>query len=140
MKKFLTPLLATTFAFSAAALCAQENPSKPERPPQDPPAVQQQEAQPADTAAATVEGTITQIEDGRSFVVRDASNVDTVIFWDASTKLVGPETNTGTTTERSGQTTSSMSGLKVGDNVVVKTTEQGDKKVAASVQIVPKKS
>jgi len=140
MKKFLTGVSSAALVLAATVAVAQQNQPR-QNPPANPPQTDQAKPSDANANAGTFEGTITQIDQsGKSFVVRDVSGTDVTITWDQATRLMGSETSQGTTTDRSGQTSSSMSGLKVGDEVVVKTTDQGGKKVAAAVRVKPKKS
>ena len=128
MKRFLTPVLATVIALSAAALVAQQDNKRPTDPKDNP--------QTYDSAksAGMYEGTVSQIDQSASsFVLRDRSGKDVTIYWNSATRVMGPATQ-GTTSEPA------MSNLKSGDEVVVKTSTEGDKNVAASVQIRPKKS
>jgi hypothetical protein len=133
MKKLLMAVFSAALVLAAAVATAQQN--QPSTRPQSDP------SQTSSASAATLEGTVSQIDQsGRSFVVRDASGTETTVYWDQTTRLMSPEGSQGMTTERSGQTSSNMSNLKVGDDVVVKTTDQGGKKVAATVKVQPKKS
>jgi YD repeat-containing protein len=133
MKKFLMGVFSALLVLVATAAVAQQNqPANPPKPDQ---------VKGSNVNAGTFEGTVTQIDQsGRTFVVRETGGTDVTITWDQATRLTGSETTQGTATDRSGQASSNMSGLKVGDEVVVKTTDQDGKKVAASVQIRTKKS
>ncbi len=129
MKKFLTPVLASVFALSAAALVAQQDNKRPNDPRDNNP-------QTYDSAktAGTYEGTVSQIDaSGSSFVLRDRSGKEVTIYWNSATRVMGSSTQ-GTTTEPA------MSSLKVGDDVSVKASTDGSKNVATSVEIRPKKS
>ena len=126
MKRFLTPMLAAAVTLSAAALVAQQDNRKPNDPRANNP-------QTYDSAksAGTYEGTVSQIDpSGSSFVLRDRSGSEVTIAWDSATRLTGVEASRGT----------GLSALKVGDEVTVKTSTQGDKTVASMVQVRPKKS
>jgi Cu/Ag efflux protein CusF len=140
MRKFVTPLFAAAFALCAAAAFAQkpQEDKRPEAPPQSP---NQGTITGEAATAQPIRGTVSQIDQsGRSFVVRDQSGRDVTVYWDQTTRLMGPESSQGATSERSGQTSSSMSGLKVGDQVEVNATNQNGKSVASAVRVLPKKS
>jgi hypothetical protein len=132
MKKLLMTVLSAALVLAAAVATAQQNqPST--RPQADPHS--------STASSANVEGTVSQIDaTGRSFVVRDASGTETTVYFDQTTRLVAPEGNQGATTDRSGKTSSSISSLKVGDEVIVQTTDRDGKKFAATVKVQPKKS
>ncbi|HTO75022.1 MAG TPA: DUF5666 domain-containing protein [Thermoanaerobaculia bacterium] len=126
MKRFLTPILAAALTLSAAALVAQQDNRRPN-------SARDESPQTYDSArsAGTYEGTVSQIDSsGSSFVLRDRSGSEVTISWDQSTRLTGVEASQGT----------GLSALKVGDEVVVKTSAQGGKNVASMVQVRPKKS
>jgi hypothetical protein len=132
MKRIVTPILAVIFALFATVTVAQQDNSKPNQP---------DDKNQSTSSAGTLEGTVSQIDQsGKSFVLRDTSGKEVTIYWDQTTRLMGPEANQGSTSDRSGQTGSSMAGLKVGDEVTVNASTQGDKQVASSVQVRPKKS
>ena len=127
MKRFLTPMLAAALTLSAAALVAQQDSRRPN-------SARDENPQTYDSAksAGTFEGTVSQIDpSGSSFVLRDRSGSEVTVTWDSSTRLMGAEAS---------QAASGMSALKVGDEVVVKTSTQNGKTVASTVQIRPKKS
>ncbi len=129
MKRFLTPLLAAAVTLSAAALVAQQDNKRPNDPRGNNP-------QTYDSAksAGAYEGTVSQIDpSGSSFVLRDRSGKEVTIYWNSATHVMGSSTQ-GTTSEPA------MSNLKVGDSVSVKTSTDGSKTVATSVEIRPKKS
>jgi hypothetical protein len=128
MKRLLTSVLVAAVSLSAAALVAQDA-AKPSDKPSD--------SQSSSSAAAgTYQGTITQIDEtGRSFVLRDQSGQNVTVYWDQSTRLMAPEASQGQTSAQP-----AASGIKVGDDVLVRTTAQGDKNVATTIQIRPKKS
>jgi hypothetical protein len=128
MKKVLIPVLAAAVSLSAAALVAQDA-AKPSDKPND--------SQSSSSATAgTYQGTITQIdESGHSFVLRDQSGKNVTVYWDQSTRLMAPEASEGQTSAAPAAT-----GIKVGDDVSVKTTPQGEKNVATTIQVRPKKS
>jgi len=117
---------------------AQQDTRRPEAPPQSP---NQGTITGEAATAQPIRGTVSQIDQsGRSFVVRDQSGRDVTVYWDQTTRLMGAEVNQGSSSDRSGQTASSMSGLKVGDDVEVNATNQNGKSVASSVRVKPKKS
>ena len=135
MKRFTTTMLATVFALAAGTLAAQDNP-RPNHPQDRPPDTSQPSASQYAEGAGTYQGTISQIDQsGQTFTLRDASGKEVTISFDASTRVTGAEAGQGETSS-----SSSMSGLKVGDEVVVSTTSKGSKNVATSVQVKPKKS
>ena len=138
MKKSITPLFAAAFALSAAMAVAQQDNKRPETPPQSPNSgnVTGQAA-----TAQPIRGTVSQVDpSGQSFVVRDQSGRDVTVYWDQTTRLSAPEASQGSTGDRSGQTASNMSALKIGDEVEVNATNQNGKSVASSVRVLPKKS
>ena len=137
MKRFTTTMLATVFALAAGTLAAQDNP-RPNHPQDRPPDTSQPSASQYAEGAGTFQGTISQIDQsGQTFTLRDASGKEVTISFDASTRVTGGDTSQSQSSSSSG---SSMSGLKVGDEVVVSTTSKGSKNLATSVQVKPKKS
>ena len=129
MRRLLTSVLVAGVSLSAAALVAQDA-TKPSDKPND------SQSSSSSATAGTYQGTITQIDEtGHSFVLRDQSGQNVTVYWDQSTRLMAPEASQG---QASGQ--SATTGIKVGDDVVVKTTSQGDKNVATTIQVRPKKS
>ena len=140
MKKIAVPLFASGLALCTAIALAQQNTSPQENkrsnPPESPSGVTGEAA-----TAQPLSGTVSQIDNsGRSFVLHDESGRDVTVYWDQTTRLSGPEVNQGRTEDMSGQTSSNMNGLRVGDRVEVNATNQNGKSVAASVRVLPKKS
>jgi hypothetical protein len=131
MKRFTTTMLAAVFALTAGALAAQDNP-RPEHPQDRPPDVSQPSSAQSSATAGTFSGTISQVDQsGQSFTLKDSSGQEVTIYWDQSTRVMSSDAS---------QASSSPSALKSGDEVVVKTTSQGGKNVASTVQVRAKKS